>query len=428
MKRLGFLIMLFYLTGSLFAIDFEGLAFADYYGDIEPSTSYDHMRAKIYYQPTIAGSLFDYAMDYNLSANLSYDMFSDPNFIPLENIIREAYISVPFESFDITFGQKSVSPGMVDIFSPLNCVNGEYVTKMSLDDPYESRRADLLLQAAYYPNYDDTIELIYVPFPRPDYEPSGMISIDGTDVDVDVNFENEPYLLSSPHSIYLSYYHYGAEYDLQLSYAYYTDQTPGFDLSGLDTDIHDILRGQIETIYTRNHTIGGAYSTNIGGIAWTEELAMNITEDFAGTNIGIRNSDITLDTQILGTLWGGTMAQLNIVYQYIINFDNSELIYTSDIDRVLRDEFNGYFNQPLQHVAFAILHLQNSFFHDKLAVSLNTGYIHPAVYIAPRVSFAITDGMRIEAGADIKTGLPNSSDLARGNLNDNFYVRVKYAY
>ncbi len=428
MRRISFCIILtLCLCSSLFAIDFEGLAFADYYGNIEPSTSFDHMRARVYYQPTFAGSMFDYALDYEISANFYYDMYSDLNLIPWENIIREAYVSVPLENFDLTLGQKTVSPGLADIFSPLNCVNGEYVTKLSLDDPYESRRGDVMLQVAYYPNYDDSIELIYVPFPRPDYEPSGMVSIEDTYVDIDVDFDNEPYMFSSPHSLFLSYYHYGLEYDLQLSYAYYTDQTPGFDLSGLTMDGAD-LKGLIETIYTRNHTIGGAYSMNIGEIAWTEELALNITEDFAGTDIGIRNSDITLDTQILGTLWGGTMAQLNIVYQYIFNFDKGSTDYSPEIEDILRRELNGYFNQPLQHVAFAILHLQNSLFHDRLAVSINAGYLHPAVYLAPRVSFAITDGLRLEAGADIKTGVPTSADLARGNLDDNYYVRVKYAY
>ena len=120
--------------------------------------------------------------------------------------------------------------------------------------------------------------------------------------------------------------------------------------------------------------------------------------------------------------------QMNIIYQYIINFDNSGTVFSSDADEKLIDEFNTYFNQPVQNIAFIIVHLHNSFLHDKLYVALNAGYFHPEIYLAPRLAFSISDGMKIETGADIKTGGPSDKFLARGNLLDNYYIRVKYEY
>ena len=210
-------------------------------------------------------------------------------------------------------------------------------------------------------------------------------------------------------------------FDLQLNYAFYTDQTPNFDLSGLDFGAS--LTGSASTIYTRNHTFGGAYSTSFKGIAIVEELAVNLTEDLAGTDIGIKNSDITLNSQITWTLYGGIFAQLNVVYQYIINFNEGSQNYP-----MLVDEFNTYFNQPLQHVAFAIAHLHKSFLREKLYFALNLAYLHPQVYIAPRVSYALSDELKIETGADIKTGAPSEYILARGNLSDNYYIRLKYEF
>ena len=429
MKKILFSFLLICAAFTAAAADFEGILFADYYGGIEPTTGYENLRGRLYYQPTLSGSLFDYAMDYELSANLYYDFLDGNGAVAPENLLREAYVYIPFETIDLSIGQKFVAPGLVDIYSPLNCVNGEYANKLSLDDPFEGKRADALIQASWYPTYDDTIELIYVPFPRPDYEPTPTVSLSKDHITTDVVFDAEPYMFSNAHSVYLNYYHYGMDYDLQLSYGYYTDQTPGFDLTDASWDTTD-LTGTIDTNYTRNHMIGGAFSTNIAGIALTEELALNLTEDFAGTDIGVRNSDITLVSQVLGSLPGGFMTQLDIVYQYIINFDawKDSPTYNTSVDTLLAEEFNNYFTQPMQHVAFAILHIQNSFFHDRLAVSLNAGYLHPQVYLAPKVSYALTEKLQLILGGDIKTGDPSDLQLARGNQDDNFYVRVKYEY
>jgi len=428
-KKICFVLILLLISLSLAAMDFQGVLFADYYGRVEPTIGYENLRGRLYYQPRIIGSLFDYAIDYEISANLYYDFISDPHFINPENIIREAYISIPFDNFDISIGQKYVSPGMTDVFSPLNVVNGEYAFKLSLDDPYEGKRADALLQITYYPTYDDSIELVYVPVPRPDFEPTAPVHIADTNVDVDVVFDADPYLLSNAHSIFLSYTHFDFGYDLQLSYAFYTDQTPNFDISGLTyPGSGGGLSGDVTTVYSRNHTFGGAYGTSFKGIALVEEVAFNLTEDFSGTEIGIKNSDITLNTQITGTLWGGTLAQLNIIYQYVINFNKGVPLDDDSAEAVLAKEFNGFFNQPMEHIVFAIAHFQNSFFHDKLTVSLNAGLIYPDVYLAPRVGFAITDGLQIAVGADVKTGDPPARALARGNLMDNYYIRLKYEY
>lgn len=424
-KKISIVIVVFFLYLPLYAVEIQGIFFADYYGDMEPSTPYENIRSRFYFQPSLSGSMFNYAVDFKISANLFYDPLDDPSLIMPENILKEAWLFIPFDNFDISFGQKIVSPGMVDVFSPLNVVNGEHSYKLSLDDPYDGRRADLLVQILYYLNFDDSIELIYVPFPRPDYEPIDPVNMIYQDVDIDISFDSDPYMIDNGHSFFLAFTRISSDYDLQLNYAYYTEQTPGFNLD-LITGLP--LTGDVSLLYTRNHTFGGSYSTSFGGIALVEELAFNITEDPDGTKIGIKNSDITLNSQITGTLPGGTFAQINIIYQYVVNFNKSGTVYSDNIDEYLIDEFNTYFNQPVQNIAFVIAHLHNSFFHDRLYVALNAGYFHPVLYLAPRIAFAISDRMKIEIGADIKTGEPSDKFLARGNLMDNYFIRLKYEF
>ncbi|MCK5197253.1 MAG: hypothetical protein KAR21_02825 [Spirochaetales bacterium] len=425
-KRISLVILVFFLYLPLSAVEIQGIIFADYYGDVEPSTPYENIRSRFYFQPAMSGSLFNYAVDFVISANLFYDPVYDPSLIVSENILKEAWLFIPFENFDLSFGQKIVSPGMVDVFSPLNIVNSEHAYKLSLDDPYDGRRADLLAQIVYYPNFDDSIELIYVPFPRPDYEPTNPVNMIYQYIDIDILFNSDPYMIDNGHSFFLAYNHISTGFDLQVNYACYIDQTPNFDLTDLTNA--GTLTGDAESIYSRNHTFGGSYSTSFGGITLVEELAVNLTEDPDGTRPGIKNSDITFNSQITGTLPGGTFAQMNIIYQYVINFNKNGTVYSDNIDKFLIDEFNTYFNQPVQNIAFVIAHLHNSFFHDRLYVALNGGYFHPVIYLAPRIAFAISDGMKIETGADIKTGEPSDKFLARGNLMDNYFVRLKYEY
>jgi len=362
-----------------------------------------------------------------LSGNLYYDPLGDPSFIEGENILKEAYLSLPVGNFDFSIGQKILSPGMVDVFSPLNNINSEYVYKLSLDDPYDSKRADLMVQIQYYPNFDDSIQLVYVPFPRPDYEETRTVTMDSTGIDVDFLFGSDPYLTDSSNSFFISYNHMSSSFDLQFDYAWYTEQTPDFDLSELVDG--PSLTGNVLPLYTKKHTFGGAYSTSFNGITLVEELAVNLTEDLDGTEIGIKNSDITLNSQITGTLFGGTFAQLNIVYQHVINYDQSGSVYSPSVDDQLIDEFNNYFNQPVQNIAFFIGHLHNSFFREKLYLALNVGFFFSTdIYLAPRIAYTLSDEMKIEAGADIKTGEPSEYTLARGNLSDNYYVRLKFEY
>ncbi len=423
-KKISLVITLVILIVPLSAVEFHGLIFTDYYGDIEPNTDYENIRSRAYFQSALSGSLFNYAVDYEISAKVYYDPLGAPTAITPENILEEAYLYIPLGNFDLSIGQKLVSPGMVDVFSPLNNINGEYVYKLSLDDPYDSKRADLMVQLQYYPNFDDSIQFVYVPFPRPDYEETRIVTMDPTGIDVDFNFGSDPYLTDNGHSVFISYNHMSPGFDLQLDYAWYTEQTPDFDL-----DQNAPLPGSISTLYTKKHTFGGAYSTSFKEITLVEELAVNLTEDLDGTQIGIKNSDITLNSQITGTLYGGTFAQLNIIYQHVINYDKSGLVYSSVIDDQLIDEFNNYFNQPVQNIAFLIGHLHNSFFREKLYLALNVGFFFSTdIYLAPRIAYALSDEMKIEAGADIKTGEPSDYTLARGNLVDNYYVRLKFEY
>lgn len=430
-RRTLLLIIPFLLGAGSFAygIDFQGTVFGDYYGSAELSTPYQNLRGRLFYRPVLSGPLLDTDLELTLSTDLYIDLLPDFGYTAAENVLHEAYLFLPAGPSDIYAGQKLVSFGKTDVFSPLNCVGGNHIYKLSLDDPYQGRRPEAMLHLKFYPSYSDELDLIYIPFPRPDYGTTTEtpLSDSSADLSATVHFSRPPYNIDSPHSIFLAYSRFSDSFDFQLLYGFYTNPTPDFDISALTGTAP--VTGLITSRYTRVHTFGGAFSTSLGELVWVEEAAFNLTEDLDGSDMGVRNPDFTLNSQITGTIFGGTFAQLNMIYQHIFYFNAGSSVYAPDTEAFLRSEFNNYFTQPVQNILFFIAHLHNSFFREKLYVALNAGFFFSTeLYLAPRVSWALSDLWSLEAGADFWTAPPPNRDLLRGTKEDNFYIRVSFAY
>ena len=434
-KRFVSILVLLLAGGLLIAQEFRLLGFIDYYADIEPATEYETLTNRYFLQPSFSGPLFGSDLELNLSAHLWYQPLSEDRrmwdereeFVADENILNEAYLALPLESFDLFLGQKYVTFGFADVFGPLNAVNGADTTILSLDDP-RGRRPDLLAQVQFYPNFNDFFELVYIPFPRPDYEPRGSVALDGPNLDLELDFDSDPYLTENPHSLFLRYYHMSESFDLQLVYGWYTKQTPSFDFSSLSMAPLK-LTGTAETEYDRNQLFGAGISTIIGNIAFAQEAAFNWTEDLDGDDLGIKNSDITANSQLTGNAFNGALWQLNLIYQHVINHDDGETIGSGGADADLRDEINDYFNQPVQNIAFMIGHLEKSFLRNKLKLAVNGGFFFSSrLYVAPRAAYALSDRLQLELGADIWTAEMKENDLMRQSDGDNIFLRLKYEY
>jgi len=406
MKKFVLSILLLLTLHNVFSIEFRTIVFSDYFGNIEASTPYTSLRQRNYIRPEINIDLFDYTTSLTVSAEYYYDYFAEENTPDLSNILREAYLTLFLPLCDLTIGQKFTNKGKADVFSPLNIFNASYRELLSLDEPYQSKRPELTAEIKYYINDENSIELLYVPFSRPDYQGIGSINVLG----YTLNKSSIPYLVDNPHSFYLTYNRYDYDFDLQITYGNYIDGNYNYLIDG----------NSISKTYNRVQTLGGALSTNLGSFLIAQEVAFNLTEDFNGTNIGVKNSDITSNTQVMHTLFGRTFAQINMIYQYIFNYKNS-----NDLSIAINDVHL----QPTDNILFFIAHLHDYFFREKLYLALNVGFFFSTnVYLAPRVNFKFTDNITIETGIDMYTGIYANKLLERNLGGDNFFVRIKYEY
>ena len=404
--------------------DFQLHSFVDYYGEIEPETEYETLRNRYYIQPELKTDL-PQGVDANISANLWYQTANDDQWIEAENILREASISKSFDSFDLSIGQKFVGLGFSDAFGPLNVVNGSDKTILSLDDGYDGKRADFMVKLDFYPTFEDEINLIYIPFPRPDYEPKGVVNLSSDSLDVNLDYNQPAYLTDDAQSIYLNYLHYGMSMDVELLYAYYVDRNPGFDLSELTVSA-DTLTGNADVEYGRNHLFGAAVSLPLGPFVLSEDVDFNLTEDFAGEDLGVKNSYLTANTQLSGTFFN-SYTQLMSIFRYTFNYDENEQ-FSSAIDD-LSTEILEYHIQQYEYILFHILHVHRSLLREKLYLSANLGFFYSSrFYVAPRARYSLSDNLSVEIGADIWTANGTSNDLTGSDDADNFYIRAAYSY
>lgn len=425
MKRI-YLILILIISLSINAKEFRLLLFSDYYGEIEADNKFDSLRQRTYIRPEFSMDILEYMGSFTLSAEYYYDLFAEESIPNPFNILREFYFNFYLPSANITIGQKYTNKGKVDVYSPLNLYNASYRELLSMDESYQNKRADLQLEVKYYLNDENSIELVYIPFPRPDYQGIEDLEIDKGTLFFTLDKRSNPYLYrDNSHSAYLTYSRYGFNWDIQLFYSNYIDREYDFDLSDL-IETEGRLRGILKKEYNRANTFGAAFSTNIGSFALNEEIALNITEDFNGTKPGIKNSDLTINSQVTKTLFGEVTANVNLIYQYIFNYGRSETDFSSEIEKELIGAINDVHLQPTDHIAVVVLHLHDYYLREKLYVGLNSALLYPRIYIGPRINYKLKDYLTLETGIDYFTDKYENNTLEEDLGGDNFFIRIKY--
>jgi len=405
------------------ADDFELVTFFDYYGGIEPSQGYENLRTRYFVRPRFSGFNETLNADWVLSSSLWVQPLGEPYAINPWDILHEAYVTFPFKKFEFTLGQRLLTHGFADIYGPLNALHSTNAAPLSLDDAYDSRRPDPMAQLKIYPTFEDSIELIYIPLTRPDRERPDNVFLPETEDTI--IWDRSPYILETPHSVFLNYSRYGEKADFQLFYGWYTENTPDFFIEEISSEEPvDII-----PVYHKKHTLGGAYATRLGNTTLSQDLAFNLTSDWAGTDLGAANSDITLNTQLLMNLPGNILGQFSLVYAYFFNHGKHDPGDDKEAADYLAAQFQNFHNQPYQHIAFIVGHFERSFLREKLKAQFNTAFFFsPNVYLAPRLAYNVTDHWALEAGADITLGNPPDNDLRRSPANDNFYTRILFRY
>ncbi len=448
MKKILLILILLY-SHPLMALDLSILLQADYYGDSEPTTSYESLRSRLYIMPKISGEIINNMLNFYISANLYYQPIGDETFIDSDKILREGYLRLHKGVFNLYLGQRFVNWGKVDFYSPINVINPLDTTVLSLDNTKEGRLPNLMADFLMNLRYDTTLELIYEPFLKPYFYPNEQMNIKESNflVNVDATFYHEeiPYLSKEAHSIFIALNHWSYWFDLLISYSYYIDPYPDFDLSQItqETDTSGVysksikIRGDAYNTYNRAHLIGLGIGTSLKGWGVDFESGLKITQDWLGDQVETKNSELVTNIQVNKTFFDKWFCQFNFIHRYIINHDvdlDSDL-YSLVLSK-LETEMRKRFLQPVPSSMYIVNHLHSYFIHETLYFALNSGLGFPIfnedeveyeleIYLAPRVAYSFTDLLKLEAGGDFYLQGEEAGYLGRNILKDNFYVRIK---
>jgi len=423
MKNIHLTVLLVLLIAPLSAVDIELDVYSDIYWNIEPSEEIEVLRNQYFIQPAFSGYHDDSGLEWHLRTNFYYQLYDEPQVIAWQDIIDEAYLFLPIGPFDISLGQKYHFLGFSDVYSSLNSINGNRRKQFSMTQSYLNRQSDLMLHIQYYPTFEDSIEFIYIPFSRPDTERQDRVSLQSENINAQVNLEHQPYLTDQLHNFYVVYNRYSFAFDIQFLYAWYIDHTPDFNLTDLQLN-GSVWEGEIENQYNRKQTLGLAVSTSVSKWAFSQEVALNITDNWDGKNEGHQFSDISANSQIQTNLPGNILSQFMLIYQHLIHFEQADYVETH-----LAEEIQTFHQQPVQNILFLVGHFERNFLRDKLKTELNVAYFFsPEILFAPELAYFFNDYLSLETGADITMGSPTAMDLRRNNIDDNLYLRLKYLY
>ena len=436
-------------------IEVSGFVRLDHYGLVAADRFYTNERVRLtaLSQLRAAADRGSWAVFLELMGHVQYGaggFAAAPDALTLRDIddlVRRAYLSLRLDAFDIDVGKKFVRWGKVDFFSPLDVVNHVNVAGvLALGDLLEGPLADPLLHLTAYPSDDLIVELVYVPFLAPNVVAVEELDLDfrlGV-LDVDVELQN-PEL--APFSEFAHSIHGAVSYstflaDLQVTYSYFRDQLPDLDLSGLEerTGGRHEIEGIVKPAYERAHNFGLGLSLGLGGWVISADVGGKFHErNPYGRRIDIRNPEIRSVLQVdrgFGVGEQQFFATAGVIHRLVL-FDES--VWKSDYSEFLETYVGGLADRSLlQHEPstwYVLSRLQTSFLREQLNVEATGawGISEAALYLAPRVSYALTDTWSVAAGANLWLMLdgPDSSKtglLRMDDAKDNVFVRTTLSY
>jgi len=335
--------------------------------------------------------------------------------------MRELYLDLYFDNFDIRLGKQQVVWGkadgvfITDIVSPLN------LTEFLLPDFDEIRTGVIAAKVNYYFG-NSTLETILIPVFTPTERPSpGSIWYIQPDFPVTPTWDDSremitPRLKSS--EVFLKYTALTSAIDFEFMGAYTWDDNPtlhvqkefGFDSSTMQP----ILTGLNITPEHHRLTIGGgSFSSEIKGVILRGEAAYYngkyfLTEDPQQPDGNIQKNYLHYLVGLDFNL-GPVKLSLQFIQQTILNYDNNILNEKTENTMTFLARYD-MFRETLHLELFSYIGITNE---DAL--------------IRPKITYDFDDSFSILLGSNIFVG-NESGRFGQYSDNSMAYVKLKYSF
>ncbi len=425
MKKISIILVLMLFSSGIYAqgLDFSG--FARYYSGYKAFNGNGDM--------TISQATFNF----NVEKTTDFGHFKVNPMLYFRNsdslslYLREAYIDMYFNNFDLRIGKQQVIWGKADGVFITDIVSPKNLNEFLLPDFDEIRIGITAVKLDYYVADNHTIEAIWTPIFNPTIYPP-QSSIWHPNMSFGISLPNNPPIVID-HSkekitpslenseFYLKYSALTSAIDFEIMGAYMWDDDP---VAGKVVDFA-LQNGKPVpkkiTVFPEYHRLslaGGSFSTTLGPFVLRGEAAYYFGKYFQTTNPMVEHGLVQKDYihYLVGldfTLWDVNFSG-QFIQKAIMDYKDNELLETP--------MFKGQYNNMATFLA------RYSCLNETLTLEyfMYYDFNYDDALIRPRILYDYSDSINLQFGVNIFTG--SEGLFGQYDKNDMVYAKVYYNF
>ncbi|MBL1213295.1 MAG: hypothetical protein HND52_08065 [Ignavibacteriae bacterium] len=334
----------------------------------------------------------------------------------LELGLRQAYMDLYFDSFDIRFGKQQIIWGKADGVFITDIVSPKDMREFLLPDFNEIRVGVTSLKFNYYYG-NNTFELVWIPVFTPTQMPdnSSIWSV-SPDYPLPYSFNNSNADVQdrlSNSELFVKYSLLSSAIDFELMAGYSWDDDPTFH----SEKIFNPALGQVDSVvlkleHHRLTTFGGSFSTTLGPIVLRGEGAGYSGKYFQSVNPQIPD---------------GTEKKDYLHYLFGIDYSIGDLKLSSQFIQQAILNYNDYLQNDEYENTLTFL-ATIDFLRETLNVELFSyiGLNESDALVRPKITYDFADGFEMQFGANLFFG--DKGQFGRFDKNDMIYTKLKYSF
>jgi hypothetical protein len=331
--------------------------------------------------------------------------------------IRELYLDLFFNSFDIRIGKQQIIWGKADGVFITDIISPKDLSEFLLRDFEEIRMGITAVKLDYYIG-DNTFELVWVPvfsatkFPSQD---SIWAITPAFPVQPKFDFSQKEIKPSIKNSeIFAKYSIFSSAVDFEIMGGYTWDADPVIHtLKEIDPLTHQLLSLTAIPEHHRLTVAGGSFSTTLGPVVIRGEGAYYWGKHFQSNDPAIKD---------------GVIEKNYINYLLGADFSISGIKFSTQFIQQIIPDYNDFIVNNKSNNLMTILARKDFLDGDTLHLEFFSylGLTDGDGLIRPKISYDISDGVNIMLGANIFFG--DKGMFGRFNKNDMVYMKIKYSF
>lgn len=361
---------------------------------------------------SVLQNTFDWKLDFGkgdvalyVNPVFNYDALNDN----LDITLRQAYMDIYFDNFDLRIGKQQIIWGKADGVFITDIISPRDLSEFILPDFDEIRLGIDAIKFDYYLG-NSTFETVWIPTFQstiiPDKNSIWAPAMPDFPMSVNYDYSNadvENKLSES--EIALKYSYLGSAIDFELMAAYMWDDNPAMHIyPQSDTLI-------IKPEYHRLPLVGTSFSKAVGGAVVRGETAYYFDKRFSAEDFsvnGIKEKDYLHYLVGYDHNWFGVNVSFQFIQEYIMDYEE--------------DMRNDEFSNTMTFLA------SKTFINETLELSLFSyyGINDNDALLRPKLSYDFSDGFNVLLGTDIFIG--EEGNFGQYNDNDMVYMKVRYDF